>query len=563
MSSAQLTGHQAALPPPETHHELPPPEGGKGSVIRTILIVLVVAAAVGATIWKIRSNMTGQVTTNTRLAAAADRPIPVLVASVQQKTMPIYLSALGTVTAYYTVTIKTRVDGQLMAVPVREGQAVKQGQVLAEIDPHPYEAALAQAEGQLTKDQAAANYAKVEAQRYKDLFDAGVVSKDSEQTQESTAGQSLGAIAADQAAIQAAKVNVAYTRITSPIDGIVGLRQVDPGNIVHSADATGLLLVTQLQPISVIFTLPEDQLPEVLDLVRAGKKLTVEASDRSDTIKLGTGTLLTLDNQIDPTTGTDKVKAVFPNKDGALFPNQFVNVRLILQQRPDAIVVPAAAIQTGSQGNFVYLVKQGTPPAGGAGRTGGRRGGGGSGAAAGAAPAGAAPSPAAGDPTGAAPAPTAGAASGGAGGGRGRGAGNGQSYYVVAQPVKVDVTEGTQVIIASGVNPGDQIVIDGQEKLLNGSRVVPTRSTDGNGAPAAGPGGESATGTGTAAFGPGGAGPSEPGDHPRKQGIEEGRGVRPGAVPGPIRTGQPQNGPDGQPRQHRRPGQPPQPGQQP
>ena len=339
---------QQALPAPVQDSALPPSDG-KGSVIRKVLVVLVIAAAVGGAAWKIHDNTQTQTTTANRLNAAGDRPIPVTVVPVQQKTMPIYLTALGTVTAYNTVTIKTRVDGQLMSVPVREGQAVKQGQVLAEIDPKPYEAALAQAQGQLVKDQANAKNADAEAQRYTALLDAGVVSKESQQSQLSMSGQAAGSIASDEAAIQAAKVNVAYTRITSPIDGIVGLRQVDPGNIVHASDSTGLLLVTQLQPIAVIFTLPEDQLPEVLDLVRSGKKLDVEAYDRSETTHLASGTLLTLDNSIDPTTGTDKVKAVFPNKDGALFPNQFVNVRLILQQRQNAMVVPAAAIQTGSQ----------------------------------------------------------------------------------------------------------------------------------------------------------------------------------------------------------------------
>jgi multidrug efflux system membrane fusion protein len=515
-------------------------------VLRTILLLLFIAAAVGGVIWKIRSNTAAQATTNTRLADASNRPIPVLVAPVEQKTMPIYLSALGTVTAYNSVTIKTRVDGQLMSVPVREGQAVRKGQVLAEIDPAPYRAALAQAEGQLAKDQATADYARVEAQRYKDLFDAGVVSKDSAQTQESTAGQSAGAIQADKAAIEAAKVNLSYTRIVSPIDGVVGLRQVDPGNIVHAADATGLLLVTQLQPISVIFTLPEDQLPEVLDLVRGGKTLAVQAFDRSESTQLGTGTLLTLDNQIDSTTGTDKVKAVFPNKDGALFPNQFVNVRLILQQRQNSIVVPASAIQTGNQGTFVFLLKQGTPPAGaGGGRAGGRRGGGGGGAAGSGQVASGAPATAV---------PGAAAAGSPGGGGRaGRGGANGPAYYVVAQPVQVDVTEGTQVILTSGVNPGDQVVIDGQERLLPNSKVTP-HTQDSTGSGARGTTGQAADGSG--AFGPGGAGPSEPAGNPRKIGIETGSGVKPGGGHRGQGAGGPQNASgaaDGQPHQHHRP----------
>jgi len=522
-----------------------PPAGSpsKGGALRKILVVLVILAAVGGAVWKIRANSQDQKVTNTRSADAANRPIPVLVATVQQKTMPIYLTALGTVTPYYSVTVKTRVDGQLLSVPVREGQGVKQGQVLAEIDPAPYKAALAQAEGQLAKDQAAADYARVEAKRYSDLYDAGVVSKDSAQTQESTAGQSAGAIQADRAAIQAANVNVAYTRITSPIDGVVGLRQVDPGNIVHAADATGLILVTQLQPISVIFTLPEDQLPEVLELVRQGKKLQVEAFDRSDSTHLATGTLLTLDNSIDPTTGTDKVKAVFPNKDGALFPNQFVNIRLILQQRQDAIVVPAAAIQTGSQGNFVFLVKQGAPPGGGGRGAGGRRGGAGAAATDGAAPAATTATPVA------APAP----AVAGGGGRRGGGGGQAANGYVVQQPVKIDVTEGTQVILESGVNPGDKVVIDGEEKLLPNSRVTATEPAPAGGRGAGGGQGGNQAGGQSGAFGPGAAGPSEPAAGPHKQGIETGHGVHAGSAGrGSPRSAAPGGDApaDGQPHHH-------------
>ena len=306
MASTQLSEPPAAptVAPASSANE---PEPKKGGALRAIVVVLVILTAVGGTVWKIRNNAQTQETTNTRANAAADRPTPVLVVPVAQKTMPIYLGALGTVTPYYSVTIKSRVDGQLMSVNVREGQAVHKGQLLAEIDPRPYEAALAQAQGQLVKDQANAENAKAEAQRYSALLEAGVVSKESQQSQVASAGQAEGSIAADQAAIQAARVNLAYTKITSPIDGIVGLRQVDPGNIVHASDSTGLLLVTQLQPISVIFTLPEDQLPQVLKLVRSGQKLTVEAYDRSNTMRLGEGTVLTADNQIDSTTGTDKI----------------------------------------------------------------------------------------------------------------------------------------------------------------------------------------------------------------------------------------------------------------
>jgi len=258
-----------------------------------------------------------------------------------------------------------------------------------------------------------------------------VVSKESQQAQASTAGLAEGSMAADQAAIQAAKVNLGYTKIFSPIDGVVGLRQVDPGNIVHASDTNGLLVVTQLQPISVIFTLPEDQLPEVLKRTRGGARLAVEAFDRAAQTHLASGSLLTVDNQIDTTTGTVKAKAVFPNQDGALFPNQFVNIRLILQEKQNAIVIPAAALQTGTQGNFVYLLKEGQPPA---------------------------------DlvekkkdtdmPVPQLPE-------------------NQSNYYVMAQTVNVELTEGTQVILNGGIKVGDQIVVDGQEKLKNGSKVFP------------------------------------------------------------------------------------------
>jgi multidrug efflux system membrane fusion protein len=303
--------------------------------------------------------------------------------------------------------------------------------MLAEIDPKPYQAALEQAQGQLVKDQANAVNARAEAERYQALLQAGVVSKESQQAQTSMAGQAEGSLAADQAAIQAAKVNLGYTKILSPIDGVVGLRQVDPGNIVHASDTNGLLVVTQLQPISVIFTLPEDQLPEVLKRTRGGSRLAVEAFDRAAQTHLASGSLLTVDNQIDTATGTVKAKAVFDNRDGALFPNQFVNIRLILQEKQNAIVIPAAALQTGTQGNFVYLLKEGQPPADLVEKK----------------------------KDGDMPVPQL--------------AENQSNYYVMAQTVNVELTEGAQVILNGGVKAGDQIVVDGQEKLKNGSKVFP------------------------------------------------------------------------------------------
>jgi multidrug efflux system membrane fusion protein len=449
------------LPVPEPVKALPQPEEPKRSGLRKWIVILVVLLVVGAVVWKIRKNTADQTAQNQRMNAAGDRPIPVQVAAVQQRTMPIYLTELGTVTAYYTVTVKSRVDGQLINVLVREGQKVRKGQLLAEIDPAPYQATLAQALGQLSRDQAQHANDQAQADRYKALFQAGVVSQENSQAQVAAAGQSGGAIQADQAAIQAAKVNLNYTKITSPIDGVVGLRQVDPGNIVHASDTNGLLVVTQLQPITVIFTLPEDHLPDVLNLMRNGKKLAVEAYDRAGVTHLATGSVLTVDNQIDTTTGTVKVKAVFDNKDGALFPNQFVNVRLILQERQNAIVVPAAAVQSGSQGSFVYVVKPGDPPADLQGDT---------------APHGVAgggrvhPGTNPGTKRGATPQ-----------GGDGAAAQNQPHFYAIAQPVKVDLTEGSRVILASGVNAGDQVVVDGQEKLRNGSRVSPRQATNPNG----------------------------------------------------------------------------------
>ncbi len=425
MSSAQLSEQEpraaASKTSPSSQQPLEP-EQPKGSLGRTILIVLVLLAVVGAAVWKIRKNKMEQDQDSAMQMAAMDQPIPVQVAAVESRTMPIYLTALGTVTAYNTVTIKTRVDGQLMRVNVREGQAVRQGQDLVEIDPKPYQAALAQAEGQLTKDEANAENAHAEAERYTALLHAGVVSKESQQAQISASGQATGSLAADRAAIEAAKVNLAYTKIASPIDGVVGLRQVDPGNIVHASDATGLLVVTQLQPIAVIFTLPEDQLPQVQALLRQGRTLTVEAYDRANSNHLATGTLLTIDNQIDTTTGTAKLKAVFDNRDGALFPNQFVNIRLVLEQRPHAIVIPTPALQSGSQGTFVYVVKPGNPPG---------------------------YQPALGGFPSKLP-----------------------PYYVEARPVSVNLTEGPAIILSRGVQPGEQVVVDGQERLKSGGRVI-------------------------------------------------------------------------------------------
>jgi multidrug efflux system membrane fusion protein len=277
------------------------------------------------------------------------------VSTVEKKDVPYYLSGLGSVTAFNTVTVHTRVDGQLMDVNFKEGQFVRSGDVLATIDPRPYQVALDQAQGQLSKDLASQADAKVDLGRYQQLWQEGVVPRQQLDTQQATVGQYDGAIQSDKAQIDNEKLQLTYCKITSPIDGRVGLRLVDPGNIVHAADTNGMLVITQVQPISVIFTLPEDNIPEVITVMRK-RQMTVEAYGRDNKQLLATGKLLTPDNQIDPTTGTLRFKSEFTNQDSSLWPNQFVNIRLFLDVRQNAILVNSAAIQKGAQGAFVYVV---------------------------------------------------------------------------------------------------------------------------------------------------------------------------------------------------------------
>ena len=283
--------------------------------------------------------------------------MPVAVAKVETRDLPVYLSGLGSVQAFYSVLVKTRVDGQLVAVNFREGQEVKKGDLLIQIDPRPFQAAVDQAEATLFKDQSSLNDAKINLDRFKQLFQEGVISRQQLDTQTSLVGQLEGAVRADQAQVETAKLNLAYTHITASIGGRVGLRLVDPGNIVHASDPNGLLLLTQMHPIAVVFTLPEDQLATVAQHMHRGA-LAVDAYSRDDQTKLASGKLLTIDNQIDATTGTAKLKAVFDNQEQALWPNQFVNCRLLLETRKNSTVVPAAAIQRGPQGAYVFTVKQ-------------------------------------------------------------------------------------------------------------------------------------------------------------------------------------------------------------
>jgi multidrug efflux system membrane fusion protein len=288
--------------------------------------------------------------------AAAPRAVSVAIAPVTRQDMPVYLVGLGSVTAFYTANIKSRVDGQIMRVNFQEGQTVKQGDLLIVIDPRPYQVQLEQMQAQLFKDQASLRDARLNLDRYTTLIPSGSIAQQQVDTQKSTVDQLDGQVRTDQAQIDNAKLQLVYCNITAPFTGRVGLRQVDPGNIVHAADTNPMLILTQLQPIGVIFTLPENVLPTVAQHMQKST-LEVDAFDADNQTKLATGKLMTIDNQIDQTTGTDKLKAVFDNKDNQLWPNQFVNTKLLLETRKNSTVVPTAAILRGPQGTFVYAVK--------------------------------------------------------------------------------------------------------------------------------------------------------------------------------------------------------------
>ena len=290
-------------------------------------------------------------------ASGTVAPLPVVAANARVGDLPIYLNGLGSVTALYTVTVRTRVDGQLFDIPVSEGQMVSAGDLIAEIGPRPFQVQLLQAQGQKERDEAMLANAKVDLERYRVLYAQNAVPKQQLDTQVALVNQDEAMVKSDEGAVESAKLNITYSRITSPINGRIGLRLVDPGNIVHAADQNGLLVITQLQPITVIFSIAEDYIPEVMKKMKTGQRLLVDAWDRDFKTKLATGTLLTIDNQVDVNTGTVRFKALFPNSDNTLFPNQFVNARLLVDTKRRTVLVPTGAVQRGQQGTFVFVVK--------------------------------------------------------------------------------------------------------------------------------------------------------------------------------------------------------------
>lgn len=377
---------------------------GKFPVTGAILLT-VAAVAVGGGVWLARTRARATADAASAAAsAAANRVVPVLTASAAKRDVPVWLEGLGTVSAFYTVTVKPQVDGRIDRVLFTEGQSVKKGDVLVQIDPRPYRIQLESAEAALARDAATLKNARLNLERYKTLSQQNLIAVQQMTDQQAAADQAEAQIRSDQAQIDAAKLNLDFAQVKSPIDGVTGVRQVDPGNVVHQSDSTGLVVVTQLDPITVFFTLPEDDLPSIMKAMSQGV-LGVEALSRDGDRRLGEGKLAVIDNEINQATATVRLKAVFENQARLLWPNQFVKARLRLTTRKDALVVPAAVVQHGPQGAFAYVV--------------------------------------------------------------------GQDSKAAVRLLEVDAIQGDVAIVAKGLSPDEQVVVEGQAQLRPGARVAP------------------------------------------------------------------------------------------
>jgi membrane fusion protein, multidrug efflux system len=402
------------------------------------IVLLVIVGIVG---FRVYQNKQAAAQAAKAKAAAAGRGVPISTTTATQGPIGVYISALGTVTSVYTATITSRVDGQIVSVNYREGQMVRKGDILIQIDPRPYAAALTQAEGTLAHDEALLAEARIDMNRYQEAFNRNAIAKQQLDDQTQTVKQYEGSVKNDQGTVASATTNVDYATIRAPIDGRVGLRLVDPGNIVTSGSTTALVVIAQLQPITVIFSVAEDYLPQIQKQMRAGHKMSVDAFDRDQQTKLATGSLLTLDNQIDTTTGTVKLKAIFQNGDLALFPNQFVNARLLVDTQENATLIPSAAIQRNASSAFVYLIK---PDQGGSAQSG------------------------------SGPSGTAQKEPGQKGEGQSAPTGTAS-----VQQITVGTTDGNTSAV-QGIKPGDVVALTGFDKLQDGAKVT-IRNGNGNG----------------------------------------------------------------------------------
>lgn len=373
-------------------------------------VVAIVAAVLllGAGAYLIVTRVMNASKTNPAAAAAAakNRPVPVAVAKVVRGDMNLYLTGLGNVTPLNNVTVRSRVDGQIMKVAFIEGQNVQEGQLLAQIDPRPYQVQLEQAQGQLQKDQASLTNAQLDLQRYQSI--KGSVTQQQIDTQTAAVAQAQGVVESDKSQVDSAKLNLSFCEITAPITGRIGLRVVDVGNIVHANDVNGIAVVAQIQPITVVFTVPEDQISEVFRRPDHGQGLPVDAFNSDLSKKIATGKLSAIDNQVDPATGTVRIKAEFPNQDMALFPSQFVNARLLVNTLKEVVIVPSAAVQLGPQSTFVYVVKP--------------------------------------------------------------------DNTVELRTIEQGPKEGAETTITKGLQPGETVVTDGVDKLVQGTKVIPRKA---------------------------------------------------------------------------------------